>query len=65
VLADPIPRWPDLDDVDVAVGDVGLNLQLVPQMLGHALARPETDTVQVNLRKRHHKRARSASLGSP
>ncbi len=54
VLADAVPRWPDLDDVDVAVGDVGLDLDLIPQVLGHALPSPEADAVQISLGKRHH-----------
>jgi hypothetical protein len=35
VLADAVLRGPHLDDVDVALGDVGLNLDLLPQVLGH------------------------------
>lgn len=34
VLTDTVPRWPHLDDVDVAVEDVDLDLHLVPQVLG-------------------------------
>ena len=37
-----------------ASGDVGLDLQLLPQVLGDALPRPEPDAVQVSLGKRHH-----------
>jgi hypothetical protein len=54
VLADAVPRWPDLDEVDVMVGDVGLDLDLTPQVFGHALTSPEADAVQISLGKRHH-----------
>jgi hypothetical protein len=54
VLADAVPRGPDLHDVDVAVGDVGLNLDLIPQVLGHTLPSPEADALQIGLGKRHH-----------
>jgi hypothetical protein len=54
VLADAIPRRAHLDDVDVPVRDVGLDLDLVPQMLGYALTHPEADAVQISLGKRHH-----------
>lgn len=40
--------------------EVGLDLQLVPQMLGHALRRLEADAMQISLGKRHHT---SVSLG--
>ena len=54
VLTDAVPRRPHLDDVDVSVGDVGLDLQLVPQVRGHPLSRPKADAVQVSLWKYHH-----------
>jgi hypothetical protein len=53
VLADAVPRWPDLDDVDVSVGDVGLDLDLVPEVLGYSLTRPQADAVEICLRKSH------------
>lgn len=54
LAADPIPGRAHLDDVDVPVGDVGFDLHLVLQVLGHALPHPEADAVQVSLGKRHH-----------
>ena len=51
VLTHTVPRWAHLDDVDMSAADVGLNLQLVPQVLGHPLSRPQADAVQVSLRK--------------
>lgn len=40
VLTDTVPRWGHLHDVDVTVGHVGLDLDLVPQVLGGKLLRP-------------------------
>jgi hypothetical protein len=54
VLADAVPRRAHVDYVDMAVGDVGLDLQLVPQVLGHTLTRPEADAPQISLGKSHH-----------
>src|SRR4051794_24175937 len=54
VLADAVPRWAHLDDVDVALGAVGLDLDLVPQVLRHAPTRPESDAVQISLGKPHY-----------
>jgi catechol-2,3-dioxygenase len=54
VLADAVPRRTHLDDVDVAVGDVGLHFEFVPQVLGHALKSPEADAVQISFGERHH-----------
>jgi hypothetical protein len=38
----------------VPVGIVGFDLDLVPQMLWHALPRPGTNAVQTGLGERHH-----------
>src|SRR5699024_2065414 len=53
LLADPVPRRPDLDDVDMPLTHVSLDAQLVPLLLGDALARPQLDPVQVALRDGH------------
>nr|KEP23282.1 hypothetical protein DA06_10210 [Georgenia sp. SUBG003] len=51
--ADAVPRWAHLDDVNMAVHDVGLDLDLVPQVLRHTLPRPEPDAVEIGLGQSH------------
>lgn len=53
VLADAVPRRSYFDDVDVPVGDVGLDLEFVPQVLGDTLACLSAYAVEIGLGERH------------
>jgi len=65
VLADAVPRRTDLDDVDMPIGDVRLDLQLVPQMFRHALACPSLNSLKVCVgHRRHVVTVATAALGS-
>ena len=54
----PFHGGADLDDVDVSLGDVGFNLELVPEVIRHSGASPDLDPVRVGLGERHRVRVR-------
>ena len=48
---DAVPRWSYLDDVHVARGDIGLDLDLLPEAIGDTSSSPLLDQMDIGLGK--------------
>jgi hypothetical protein len=63
VLAEAVPRRSHLDDVHMPFGDVGLDLQLFPEVFRHALTRLHVNELKVPVGECRHMGEHRADRG--